>query len=88
VFAAERPGASTKSASATGRERGGLCGQPRLYHADMRCLRWWATLSANPHVGREFWPAPTAAIFKDARIRGWGVICNGQVPACGFFDAA
>jgi hypothetical protein len=54
----------------------------------MRDLKWWATLSTNPHVGREVWPAPKAAVFTDASMRGWGAVWNGQVPACGFFDAA
>jgi ribonuclease HI len=62
--------------------------QPRLSHAAMRDLQWWARLSDNPHVGREVWPAPTASIFTDASMRGWGAVWNGQVPACGFFDAA
>jgi hypothetical protein len=61
--------------------------QPRLSHAAMRDLQWWARLGSNPHVGREVWPAPTASLFTDASMRGWGAVWNGEVPACGFFDA-
>ncbi len=62
--------------------------QPRISHAGMRDLRWWANLSSNPHVGREVWPAPTATMFTDASMRGWGAVWNGKVPVSGFFDAA
>jgi hypothetical protein len=51
--------------------------QPRLSHAAMWDLRWWATLSSNVHVGREVWPAPSVAMFTDASMRGWGAIWNG-----------
>jgi hypothetical protein len=53
----------------------------------MRDLRWWATLSSNPHVGRELWPAPTASMFTDASMRGWDAVWNGKVPVSDFFDA-
>jgi hypothetical protein len=62
--------------------------QPRLTHAGMRDLQWWARLGSNPHVGREVWPTPTAAMFTDASMRGWGAVWNGRVPVSGFFDAA
>jgi hypothetical protein len=53
----------------------------------MRDLRWWATLSSNPHVGRELWPVPTALMFTDASMRAWDAVWNGKVPVSGFFDA-
>jgi hypothetical protein len=53
--------------------------QPRLSHAGMRDLRWWATLASNPYVGREAWPALTSACVAGA--------LNGKVHVCGFFDA-
>jgi ribonuclease HI len=69
--------------------RRALCArQPRISHAGMRDLRWWASLSDNPHVGRTIWPAPTATMFTDASMSGWGAVWNGKVPASGFFDAA
>jgi hypothetical protein len=37
--------------------------QPFISHASIRDLRRWATLSRNPHLGREVCPAPTASIF-------------------------
>jgi hypothetical protein len=48
--------------------------QPRISHAGIRDLQWWDSLSTNPHVGREVWPAPTAALFTDASMRGWGAV--------------
>jgi hypothetical protein len=53
----------------------------------MRDLQWWARLSEKRHVGRDVWPTPTASMFTDASMRGWGAVWNGQVLACGFFDA-
>jgi ribonuclease HI len=63
-------------------------GQPRLSYTGMRDLKWWATLASNPHVGREVWPAPTATMFTDASMRGWGAVWNGKVPVSGLFTAA
>jgi hypothetical protein len=54
----------------------------------MRDLQWWARLSANMHVVRMVWPAPTASLFTDASMRGYGAVWNGTVPSCGFFYAA
>jgi hypothetical protein len=62
--------------------------KPRLGHACMRDLRWSATLARNPHVGREVRPGPTATMFTDASMRGWGAVWNGKVPESGLFDAA
>jgi ribonuclease HI len=41
----------------------------------------------NPHIGREMWPSPSAAMFTDASMGDWGAVWNGKVPASGFFDA-
>jgi hypothetical protein len=54
----------------------------------MRGLKWWAGLGANPYVGRDVWPAPTASLFTDASISGWSAVWNGKMPACGFFSTA
>lgn len=62
--------------------------QPRLSHAGLRDLKWWANLSKNPHVGRMVWPKPAVALFTDASMSGWGALWNGAVPTSGFFDAA
>ena len=58
----------------------------RISHAGMRDLKWWATLSQSPFLGRKLWSAPTASVFTDASMSGWGAAWNGHVPASGFFE--
>jgi ribonuclease HI len=60
--------------------------QPRLSHVALRDLKWLASISTNPHVGRAIWSRPTAAFFTDASMGGWGAVWNGRVRAAGFFS--
>lgn len=68
-----------------GRAGGSLRADVKLTHAGMRDLQWWARIGSNPHVGRAIWPQPTACVFTDASMSGWGAAWDGRVPASGFF---
>ena len=57
----------------------------KISHAAVRDLQWWARIGTNPHVGRAIWPQPTACVFTDASMSGWGAAWDGSVPASGFF---
>jgi ribonuclease HI len=49
-------------------------------------MKWWASLGTNPYVGRAIWSHPTATVFTDASMGGWGAVWDGRVPAAGFFS--
>lgn len=45
---------------------------PLVSHAALRNLKWWASLSQNPHIGRLLWPSADVCVFKYASMAGWG----------------